>query len=261
LSTEPDGNFEKQSNEPGDVDDASPVLKKLQARFGNRDGVGMIPERLGPQEIQWLACWFMSCGQCGGCGGGDSLEFIAPIFDSKIDLWGRKHLALAPSRRAAIDALSSSLFAHGLNSALVMRDQCEDSATFDELLLMLKHYNHADCSEGRMDQIDPSGFSSTWPMKWMLGLQKLYPSLLLTMNALKRIGAENPSPVETAQMQMLPNPPKESRTLPAGSRIFFFAGAIAGGVTPGCAGQPFPVAIGTEQQKQVQTEEDECPPF
>jgi len=258
LSTEPDGNFEKQSNEPGDVDDASPVLKKLQARFGNRDGVGMIPERLGPQEIQWLGCWFMNCRCCrGGCGGGYALEFIAPIFDSKLDLWGRMNLATAPTRRSAIESFSATLFAHGVYTGMVLRD--EDEASFDELLEVLTKYNHADCAEGTMEQIDPSGFSSSWPRKWLKNLQKLYPSLLLTLNALHRIAALNQSPADVPQNPFHPSSPREARTMPVGIRIFFFAGAIAGGITPGCAAVPFP--MGCEPDPEMECEEEEESPF
>jgi len=256
LNSEPDENFEKEAEDTGEIDARSAALTQLQERFGNRDGVSMIPERLGPQEIQWLGCWFMSCGRCGsGCGGGEALEFIAPIFDSKLDLWGRKHLATAPSRRRAIEAFSASLFVHGLHAGLALREEeGGEEVTFEELIDVLRHYNHADCSEGTMDQIDPAGFSSTWPLRWLDQMQKLYPSLLLTLNALKRIAAVKQSPAEGPPMPFQVSPPRESRTMPVGSRIFFFAGAIAAGVTPGCPGMPFP--MGCEPAQEMECEED-----
>ena len=260
MNTEPDENFEKKSNEPGDVDDASPVLEELQVRFGNRDGVSIIPERLGPQEIQWLGRWFMSCECCaGGCGGGDALEFIAPIFDSKIDLWGVKQLATSPSRRIAIEAFSATLFAHGIHTGLVLRNVGDDEANFEELVALLSIYNHADCTEGTMDQIDPAGFCSTWPHSWLKNLQTLYPSLLLTLNALHRIAALNNSHADVPQNPFQPPHPRESRTMPVGIRIFFFAGAIAGGVTPGCTAIPFPIS--GEPDPEMECEEEEESPF
>ncbi|MDE0960311.1 MAG: hypothetical protein OSB09_05970 [Planctomycetota bacterium] len=263
MNSEPDENFEKEANEAREVDEKSSALAALQVRFGTRDGVSMIPERLGPQEIQWLGCWFMSCGRCGsGCGGGEALEFIAPIFDSKLDLWGRKQLAMASSRRSAIEAFSATLFAHGLHAGLELRKEAKDSATFDELLEVLGHYNHADCSEGTMDQIDPTGFSSTWPQRWLEKLQKLYPSLLLTLNALRRIAVVKQSSAEVPQHPFQLSPPRENRTMPVGLRIFFFAGAIAAGVTPGCSGMPFPFECAPAQVKgceEENAEENEIP--
>ncbi|MDE0959121.1 MAG: hypothetical protein OSB12_10875, partial [Planctomycetota bacterium] len=97
---------ESQPHDSEEVDELKTVQQRLHTRFGNRDGVGVLPERLGPLEIQWLARWFTNCGHCEGCEDGYFLEVIAPIFDSKIDLWARRHLESATSRRMAIHALS-----------------------------------------------------------------------------------------------------------------------------------------------------------
>ncbi|MDG2085475.1 MAG: hypothetical protein P8K66_11065 [Planctomycetota bacterium] len=256
MNLEPNENFEMDAEDTGEIDSKSAALNQLQERFGNRDGVSMIPERLGPQEIQWLGLWFMSTGPSGsGCGGGAVLELLAPIFDSKLDLWGRKHMATAPSRRCAIEAFSASLFVHGLHAGLSLREEDVEEVTFEDLVDLLRHYNHADSSEGTMEQIDPAGFSSTWPLRWLDRMQKLYPSLMLTLNALKRISVSSEPPDEGPTLPFLLTPPSESTTMPIGLRIFFFAGAIAAGVTPGISTMPFP--IGCESAQEM-TQELEC---
>jgi len=48
--------------------------------------------------------------------------------------------------------------------------------------------------------------------------------------------------------------------MPVGLRIFFFAGAIAAGVTPGCSGMPFPFERAPAQVKGCEEDgEDEIP--
>ena len=232
----------------------SPALTLLRARFANRDGVGMLTERLGPEEIQWLAFWFF-CPN--GCNGGDSLEVLAPIFDSRIDLWCRRHRAFAPSHEAASHAMACSLFAYGLASGIKMQDRPGGCGDIGELVEMLKTYNHVDTPGRRMNQIDPNGFGSTWPMKFVANLTRLYPSLKITMNALRRIAVhEHESathcafPMEHPHMMEAPKP----LCLPTGLRIYFFAGAIAGGVHPGEPCHPFPIP---DEPDGVKSEEDQ----
>ena len=245
------------AEDTGEIYGRSAALTRLQERFGNRDGVSMIPERLGPQEIQWLGFWFNSCGPCGsGCGGGAALEFLAPIFDSKLDLWGHKHMATAPSRRCAIEAFSASLFVHGLHAGLSLREEDGEEVTFEDLVVLLRHYNHADSSEATMEQIDPAGFSSTWPLRWLDRMQKLYPSLLLMLNALKRISAASEPPAEFPTLPFQLSPPSESNTMPIGLRIFFFAGAIAAGVIPGISAIPFPIGCESAQETKCEKKEE-----
>ena len=258
MNEQPDQNDSPKQHDS--VTEISPALTLLETRFANRDGIGMLTERLGPEEIQWLGFWFHSTASEGGCGGGGFLEILAPIFDSRIDLWGKRHQALAPSSEAASHAMACSLFAYGLTSGTKMQDHPSGSGNIGELVEDLGTYNHADTAGHRMDQIDPNGFGTTWPMKLVSKLTRLYPSLKLTLNALRRIAHHEqrqaePCPCQ-AEMTHAMEAPK-NKELPTGLRIFFFAGAIAGGVLPGSASLPFPIPDEADEPDEVKPEKDQ----
>ncbi|MDE0960824.1 MAG: hypothetical protein OSB09_08595, partial [Planctomycetota bacterium] len=169
------------------------------------------------------------------------------------------HLESATSRRMAIHALSCSLFAHGLHMSLQMRERQEEAVSFENLLAELRIYNHFDSRDGQMDQIDPDGFGTHWPMKWVAQLIQLYPSIQLTLNAVRRIADPQQRPQEataTSIMSEFVSPPVVSRSLPISVRIYFFAGAIAGGVVPGIEGQPFPEVFGGPKMQHQEPEDD-----
>ncbi|HHZ89329.1 TPA: hypothetical protein EYN65_02030 [Candidatus Poribacteria bacterium] len=250
MNEQPDQNDSPKQNDSDT--ELSPALTLLEARFANRDGIGMLTERLGPEAIQWLGFWLKIAALEGGCGGGSFLEILAPIFDSRIDLWGKRHLAFAPSPEAAGHAMACSLFAYGLTSGIKMQDRPSGSGDIEELLKDLTTYNHVDTAGHRMDQIDPNGFGTTWPMKLVAKFTRLYPSLKLTLNALQRIAynaqrQSNPQPCQVERPLEMEAP--KNNELPVGLRIFFFAGAIAGGVMPGTIALPFPIPVKPDEVK------------
>ena len=137
-----------------------------------------------------------------------------------------------------------------------MQDLSSGAGDIGELVKDLAIYNHVDTVGRCMDQIDPNGFGTTWPMKLVSKLTRLYPSLKLTLNALRRIAHHEqlqaePCPCQAEMTQAVEAP--KNKELPTGLRIFFFAGAIAGGVLPGTNALPFPIP---DEPNEPEPEED-----
>lgn len=228
-----------------------PIISALEARFANRDGVGLLMERLHPEALQWLDRHFR-CNQ--GCQSGRSLVRQAPIFDARIDLWWRNWVSTTQCSLQSRSSLATALFVTGL-SIPVLQPSNEEEWTVQELEDYLASYNHLGLN-GSNSEIDPEGFSSSWPRKFLGRLIQLCPSLQLTLHSVKRLAeqasefdsAEGPASSFSAMKAMVANrlmgpeplDPNDPPEFPSEFWLFLYAGAIAGGVHPGTLGHPYP---------------------
>ena len=69
-----------------DNDKSMDLLEKIECRFLNSDGAGVVLERLSQHQLVELSCWFSAAE---GCRSGSLLLDIAPILDTSIEIQAR----------------------------------------------------------------------------------------------------------------------------------------------------------------------------
>lgn len=230
--------------------DKDQLLSTLKTRFANQDGIGLLMERLNPDALQWLDKHFFSEN---GCQAGKAHVFKSPIFDARIDLWWCMFFTEAQNHLQARSNLGAALFIAGLSIPVMQLMEGEEWSV-KELEDYLASYNHLG-THGRTPEIDPEGFSSTWPRNLLAQLVQLCPSLQLTLHSVKRLARQACNSVfelkdsfsgmlsmkmgqmagdEDNEVQLKPGFPHEMW-------IYLYAGAIAGGVLPGTPDNPYPL--------------------
>lgn len=228
------------------------VLSTLEARFANQDGIGLLMERLHPEALQWLNHHF-GCSK--GCRSGRALGLRAPIFDARIDLWWRQWISETQCPRESRTRLGTALFVTGLSIPVLQPSENEEW-TIQELEDYLSAYNHMG-SHGRNGEMDPEGFSSPWPVKFLQDLIQVCPSLKLTLHSLRRLvekaeefdfeiaPEDSLSAMKTLMVNRMMGPepidPNDPPAFPSAFWMYLYAGALAGGVLPGNLAHPYPL--------------------
>jgi hypothetical protein len=242
-----------------------PYQEELLTRYANPDGASLIAERLHPEVLTWLE-YFFFCQR--GCQSGELFRILAPIIDALIDLLWLKFSKKGKLSHVSQRRFEKALFVAGLAIPSTQIGIDEEPWTLMDLLSFLARFNPT-LSSDELPFLNLDTLKSPWPTEFMHQIQMAWPTLRLTIHALRRMADKNPvigTPKsedefqanafhEMMRQKMGLEP--ETKTHPAASsRLFLLAGAIAGGVIPGSPTHPFPLIC----EETVVTEEQDSMP-
>lgn len=256
-------NHEDHSDQPSQ--EFLPFQEELLARYANPDGASLIAERLHPEVLTWLE-YFFFCQH--GCQSGEMFRIQAPILDSLVDLLWLKYSKKGKISHVSQKRFEKALFVAGLAIPSTQIGIDEDSWTLVDLLSFMARFNPT-LSSGTFPFLNLETLRSPWPGEFMQQIQLAWPSLRLTLHALRRITEKcqtsDPNATDDQDqsvtfydlMRQKMGVDSETEVHPAASsRLFLLAGAIAGGVIPGVPTHPFPMVC---EETVVAEEQDSMP--
>ena len=261
-------NHDNHSDQPSQ--EFLPFQEELLARYANPDGASLIAERLHPEVLTWLE-YFFFCQH--GCQGGEMFRIQAPILDSLVDLLWLKYSKKGKISHVSKKRFEKALFVAGLAIPSTQIGIDEEPWTLVDLLSFMARFNPTlSCDELPFLSLDT--LRSPWPTELIHQIQTAWPTLRLTLHALRRMANKSPvigTPESEeefkahafhAMMRHKMGLEPENETHPeTSSRLFLLAGAIAGGVIPGVPTHPFPMVceetVVTEEQGSMPDHHEE----